>query len=68
MALVTGLGGSPNPNPRTGQGKPHGPFRYVVFPRSHNTPPWPLTAAQIEHEAQGLLAAAGGWAAFDTLS
>jgi hypothetical protein len=68
MALVTGLGGSPNPNPRTGQGKPHGPFRYVVFPRSRNTPSWPLTAAEIEQEAQGLLAAAGGWAAFDTLS
>lgn len=66
MALVTALGGT-NPNPRNGAGKPRGPFRYVVFPRSHKTPKWPLTAAEIEHDAQSLLAA-GGWAAFDNLS
>ncbi len=68
MALVTALGGSANPSPRTGEGKPRGPFRYVVFPRSCMSPPWPLTAADINHHAQQLLASAGGWAAFDNLS
>jgi hypothetical protein len=67
MALVTGLGGT-NPNPRNGAGKPPGEFRYVVFPRSHKTPKWRLTAAEIDQQAQTLLAAAGGWAAFDNLS
>lgn len=67
MAMVTGLGGI-NPNPRNGAGKPPGPYRYVVFPRSHKTPKWPLTGQQIEQAAQGLLASAGGWPAFDNLS
>lgn len=67
MALVTGLGGT-NPNPRNGAGKPPGPYRYVVFPRSHNTPKWRLTAAEVDQRAQALLEAAGGWAAFDNLS
>ena len=67
VALVAALGGV-NPNPRNGAGKPPGPYRYVVFPRSHKAPKWPLTAAQVDQEAQGLLAAAGGWNAFETLS
>lgn len=67
MAMVTALGGT-NPNPRNGAGKPPGTFRYVVFPRSRKTPRWPLTAAQIDQEAQTLLAAAGGWNAFESLS
>jgi hypothetical protein len=67
MALVTALGGN-NPNPRNGAGKPPGPFRYVVFPRSHKTPAWRLTAAEVDQQARALLAAAGGWNAFETLS
>jgi hypothetical protein len=67
LAMATALGGN-NPNPRNGQGMPPGPYRYVVFPHSHKAPKWPLTAGQIDQEAQALLAAAGGWAAFENLS
>ena len=66
IKLVEALGGH-NPNPRTGSGKPAGTFRYVVFPHSHVTPKWPLTAAQIDEQATQLLATAGGWATFDAL-
>jgi hypothetical protein len=67
LAMATGLGGN-NPNPRNGKGMPPGPYRYVVFPSSHKAPKWPLTAAQVDQAAQALLAAAGGWAAFESLS
>lgn len=64
IRLAAELGGH-NPNPRTGAGKPPGPFRYVVFPRSHQAPRWPLTFAQIQAQGDSLLAAAGGWQAFE---
>ncbi len=67
IKLVEALGGT-NPNPRNGAGKPPGPFRYVVFPRSRRVPRWPLMPDQIQQIAQDLLEAAGGWDAFDSLA
>ena len=66
LGLATALGGT-NPNPRNGAGKPRGPFRYVVFPRSFVSPKWPLSRQQIEQRALGCLATAGGWTTFDAL-
>jgi hypothetical protein len=62
IQLAVNLGGT-NPNPRNGAGAPAGPFQYVIFPGSRQTPPWPLTAGQIDTIAAACLDQLGGWAA-----
>jgi hypothetical protein len=64
IKLAANLGGT-NPNPKNGHGAPVGPFRYVLFPRSHTTPRWPLSLPDIEQRGASLLAGIGGWAAVD---
>jgi len=66
IALAEALGGQ-NPNPRNGSGKPRGPFRYAVFPRSHADPKWPLSTDEIERLTARHLQQAGGWEAFEAL-
>jgi hypothetical protein len=66
ICLATNLGGT-HPNPRTGAGAPQGDIRYVVFPRSHADPKWPMSLEDLDRRAAQLLAAAGGWAVFDAL-
>jgi hypothetical protein len=60
LKLAEALGGH-NPNPRNGAGAPHGPFQYVVFPKSKGTPPWRRTVQDIQTQAAALLAEIGGW-------
>jgi hypothetical protein len=60
IRLAENLGGV-NVNPRTGAGMPKGPFMYVLFPKSHATPKWPLTAGEIEERATSALAGIGQW-------
>jgi hypothetical protein len=60
IRLAENLGGE-NVNPRNGAGMPRGPFLYVLFPKSHATPKWPLTTGQIDQRATSLLAGIGEW-------
>jgi hypothetical protein len=66
VCLCINLGGN-NPNPRSGAGAPRGDIRYIVFPRSHANPKWPMTRDTLQQRADQLLADAGGWAVFDAL-
>jgi hypothetical protein len=66
IRLAANLGGT-NPNPRTGAGAPRGNIRYVVFPRSHADPKWPVSLQDLDRLSAQLLNAAGGWAVFDAL-
>ncbi len=65
IALAQALSGNSRANPRTGAGVPPGDTLYIVFPYSSRThpPQWPLSREAIDHDAQALLAAAGGLAA-----
>jgi hypothetical protein len=60
IKLAENLGGT-NVSPRVGAGNLTGPFAYVIFHDSEATPPWPLTAEQIDQKATVELAKAGGW-------
>src|ERR1700755_1936318 len=42
IRLAAQRGGS-QVTPRNGHGMPKGPFLYVMFPKSHATPKWPVT-------------------------
>ena len=66
IALAINLGGH-EPNPRSGAGAPVGTFRYVVFPRTHLSPAWPLTLPEIDLHVEAQLSAIGGWDAVDAL-
>lgn len=60
IRLAENLGGH-DVNPRTGSGAPEGPFAYVIFPGSEATPPWPVSADQLQQRADAELAKIGGW-------
>ena len=60
IRLAENLGGS-HVNPRNGRGMPTGKFLYVMFPKSHSTPKWPMAAETIDRLANSLLAKVGGW-------
>ena len=64
IRLAANLGGT-HPNPRTGAGAPQGNIRYVVFPRSHANPKWPMSLDDLDRRAGDQLTAAGGWAVFE---
>ena len=66
VKLAVDLGGA-HPNPRNGHGAPRGPVRYVVFPRSHATPKWRLSFADVQARAAAELTAVGGWIVIDAL-
>ncbi len=66
IRLAVNLGGT-HPNPRNGAGAPHGNIRYVVFPRSHADPKWPMSQDELDRHAAERLTAAGGWAVVDPL-
>jgi hypothetical protein len=66
IRLAANLGGT-DPNPRTSTGAPRGNIRYVVFPRSHANPQWPMSLDDLNRRVDDLLAAAGGWPVFDAL-
>lgn len=59
IALGRELGGN-SPNPRTGSGSPTGKIAFVVFPKSRNTPAWPMTQAEINSKVDELLESVGG--------
>ena len=60
LGLATALGGV-NPNPRNGSGSPRGNFQYVIFPKSHEAPAWPLSFEHIDRVANAKLEGIGGW-------
>jgi hypothetical protein len=60
IKLAENLGGR-DVSPRTSRGAPRGPFAYVIFPGSEATPPWPLTADQLQQRAEAQLRKVGGW-------
>jgi hypothetical protein len=60
IRLAEKLGGS-QVNPRNGRGMPTGPFLYVMFPKSHATPKWPVTDETMNRLVDSRLASIGGW-------
>lgn len=60
VKLAENLGGR-DVNPRNGRGAPAGPFAYVIFPGSEATPPWPLSAEELQRRTEAELARIGGW-------
>ena len=64
IKLAENLGGS-HVNPRIGSGMPTGRFVYVVFPKSHSTPPWRIDPVDLDRKARDLLTDIGGWNAVE---
>jgi hypothetical protein len=60
IRLAESLGGE-NVNPRNGAGMPGGRFAYIVFPRSHERPKWPVSPARLQARVNELLDGVGDW-------
>jgi hypothetical protein len=60
IRLAENLGGH-DIDPRSGAGAPKGPFVYIIFPGTEVTPPWPLSAEELQHRTDTELAKIGGW-------
>jgi hypothetical protein len=64
IALATALGGV-DPNPRTGAGTPAGRIIFVIFPKSHSSPAWPLSVEKIAADSMKQVDSVGGKSALE---
>ena len=53
--------GDPQPSPRNGLSARIGPVMYMVFPRTRQERPWPVSSAKLKAEVALQLVKFGGW-------